>query len=565
MPREEMKRPLIRGSGAGPGPPDPGTPVVCVLGTGDFSRSLSGRLVASGYQVVVGSRRPKRAQAMFPEEAEVTSQAEAASQADVVFVALFPEHYSTLAGLGRVLAGKVLVDVSNAAQVNLCGTSHAERLAAMFPESHVVKGFNAVSAWALQTGPRDGNRQILLCGDSAAAKAAVGQLCRGLGFAPVDAGPLAARALDLENLPLRLFPAWRVPLLATLGLFAAFYLYNFLRDVLHPFVASGRARAFYKMPVETVNATLPAVALVSLAAVYAPGSLAACLQLSRGTKYARFPGWLERWLGRRKQLGLCAFACAAAHAVYSLCLPMRRSARYQMLNDAFKQVKASVEDSWQEEEVWRMELYLSVGIMALFLLSLLAIASLPSVADALSWREFTFLQSGLGLAALTMATLHTLVFGWDRAFDPGQYRFYLPPTHVVALGPALAVLCSRLALCLPCLARPLVRIRRGWEESRHLRFSSLPEEEEGEEAAFQKAVEESKVLKQRPSTEDLGVLYGLYKQTTEGDVITERPGMLDFVGKKKWDAWNSRKGLPKEEAMASYVKAVDEFKVKYGI
>ncbi|XP_059905309.1 acyl-CoA-binding protein-like [Gadus macrocephalus] len=73
------------------------------------------------------------------------------------------------------------------------------------------------------------------------------------------------------------------------------------------------------------------------------------------------------------------------------------------------------------------------------------------------------------------------------------------------------------------------------------------------------------VLKVRPSTEDLGVLYGLYKQTTEGDVITERPGMLDFVGKKKWDAWKSRKGLSKEEATKGYIKAVEDFKVKYGI
>ncbi|KAG7246175.1 hypothetical protein CRUP_019668, partial [Coryphaenoides rupestris] len=168
------------------------------------------------------------------------------------------------------------------------------------------------------------------------AKEAVSQLCRCLGFVPVDAGLLAVRALDLEHLPLRLFPAWRVPLLSTLALFTLFYLYNFLRDVLHPFVASGNTRPFSKMPVETVNTTLPAVALVTLALVYAPGSLAAVMQLSRGTKYTRFPGWLDRWLGRRKQLGLCSFACAVLHAVYSLCLPMRRSARYKMLNDAFK-------------------------------------------------------------------------------------------------------------------------------------------------------------------------------------------------------------------------------------
>lgn len=45
-----------------------------------------------------------------------------------------------------------------------------------------------------------------------------------------------------------------------------------------------------------------------------------------------------------------------------------------------------------DEEVWRMELYLSVGIMALGLLSLLAITSLPSVANTVNWREFSFIQ-----------------------------------------------------------------------------------------------------------------------------------------------------------------------------
>lgn len=56
------------------------------------------------------------------------------------------------------------------------------------------------------------------------------------------------------------------------------------------------------------------------------------------------------------------------------------------------QVKEGVEDSWVDEEVWRMELYLSVGIIALGLLSLLAVTSLPSVANTVNWREFSFIQ-----------------------------------------------------------------------------------------------------------------------------------------------------------------------------
>ncbi|CAL8307556.1 unnamed protein product [Merluccius merluccius] len=41
-----------------------------------------------------------------------------------------------------------------------------------------------------------------------------------------------------------------------------------------------------------------------------------------------------------------------------------------------------------------------------------------------------------------------------------------------------------------------------------------------QEEAFLRAVEEAKVLKERPSVADLGVLYGLYKQATEGNVGT---------------------------------------------
>lgn len=55
-------------------------------------------------------------------------------------------------------------------------------------------------------------------------------------------------------------------------------------------------------------------------------------------------------------------------------------------------MKEGLDDAWIDEEVWRMELYVSVGIMALGLLSLLAVASLPSVANTVNWREFSFIQ-----------------------------------------------------------------------------------------------------------------------------------------------------------------------------
>ncbi|XP_033471964.1 metalloreductase STEAP3-like [Epinephelus lanceolatus] len=474
---DEMARPLIQGGGSRhleASMSEAGAPVVGILGTGDFSRSLARRLVASGYQVVVGSRNPKRSVALFPEEAEVTSQMEAASQADLVFVAVFPEHHSTLVELKPALAGKTLVDVSNGLRINRDGPSHAEQLADLFPESTVVKGFNTISAWTLQRGPRDGSRQIFLCSNSSKAKSLVMQLCRRMGFVPVDMGLLSS-SLEIENLPLFLFPSWRLPVLCTLTLFLFFYVYNFLRDVLQPYVKAKKS-VFYKMPIEMVNVTLPSVALVMLSLVYLPGLCAAFLQLWWGTKYNRFSNWLDRWLTSRKQFGLCSFLCAGLHAIYSLCLPMRKSARYKLLL-AFKQMEeGGAEDLWNDEEVWRMELYLSVGIMALGLLSLLAVTSLPSVANAVNWREFSFIQSTLGYCALSMATLHTLLFGWNRAFDSAQYHFNLPPTFILVLIIPLAVLLGRLTLFLPCMARRLAQIRRGWEKSRHIRFT-LPDDD----------------------------------------------------------------------------------------
>ncbi|XP_055071240.1 acyl-CoA-binding protein [Paramisgurnus dabryanus] len=85
------------------------------------------------------------------------------------------------------------------------------------------------------------------------------------------------------------------------------------------------------------------------------------------------------------------------------------------------------------------------------------------------------------------------------------------------------------------------------------------------EAAFQKAAEEVKQLKAKPTDAEMLEIYALYKQATVGDVNTARPGMLDFTGKAKWDAWEAKKGISKEAAVEAYIAKVEELKGKYGI
>ncbi|MFD2245871.1 acyl-CoA-binding protein [Pontibacter ruber] len=78
------------------------------------------------------------------------------------------------------------------------------------------------------------------------------------------------------------------------------------------------------------------------------------------------------------------------------------------------------------------------------------------------------------------------------------------------------------------------------------------------QAEFESAVERTKTLTERPSNDVLLQLYALFKQATEGDVNTERPGGFDFKNIMKWDAWARLKGKNQEEARAEYVQLVNK-------
>jgi acyl-CoA-binding protein len=77
---------------------------------------------------------------------------------------------------------------------------------------------------------------------------------------------------------------------------------------------------------------------------------------------------------------------------------------------------------------------------------------------------------------------------------------------------------------------------------------------------FEDAVAESKKLSQRPDNSSLLKLYALYKQSTNGDAQGERPGVADFVGRAKFDAWAGIAGTPSEEAMRQYVDLIESLK-----
>jgi acyl-CoA-binding protein len=58
-------------------------------------------------------------------------------------------------------------------------------------------------------------------------------------------------------------------------------------------------------------------------------------------------------------------------------------------------------------------------------------------------------------------------------------------------------------------------------------------------------------------------MYALFRQARDGDVQGKRPGMMDVVGRLKYDAWAELKGVAREEAMRRYVEEVESFERKF--
>jgi diazepam-binding inhibitor (GABA receptor modulating acyl-CoA-binding protein) len=77
---------------------------------------------------------------------------------------------------------------------------------------------------------------------------------------------------------------------------------------------------------------------------------------------------------------------------------------------------------------------------------------------------------------------------------------------------------------------------------------------------FDAAVADSKKLSERPDNETLLKLYALYKQGTEGDNETKKPGMMDMVGRAKWGAWDELKGTDADDAKQQYIDLIESLK-----
>lgn len=85
-----------------------------------------------------------------------------------------------------------------------------------------------------------------LCGNNEEAKGAVAEMATKRALIVVDKGSPSA-AEEPEDVPLRLFPEWRVLLCDAVGLVAFCVLYLLIRDVIHAFVEKDQEISYCTM------------------------------------------------------------------------------------------------------------------------------------------------------------------------------------------------------------------------------------------------------------------------------------------------------------------------------
>uniref|UniRef100_A0A1I7XTD9 ACB domain-containing protein n=1 Tax=Heterorhabditis bacteriophora TaxID=37862 RepID=A0A1I7XTD9_HETBA len=74
---------------------------------------------------------------------------------------------------------------------------------------------------------------------------------------------------------------------------------------------------------------------------------------------------------------------------------------------------------------------------------------------------------------------------------------------------------------------------------------------------FVQAQENLKKLSEEPDVDVKLKIYALFKQATSGDVTGNRPNVMDFAGRAKFDAWANVKGISQNDAMIKYAQLIE--------
>jgi NADPH-dependent F420 reductase len=186
-------------------------------GTGHQGRGLAQRLAHAGRRVLVGSRDPERARAVFAAwgrtdpPIDVAGNASAVDRAEVTILAVpFPSVDELLRELHpHFIDGALVIDVTvpvtfaegKMAMLDVAEGSATEHIRARLPPAvRLAAAFKTVPAHLLGATADPLDCDEFVCGDSDGARAEAAALVSLLpGLRPIDVGPLS-RARSIEHL-----------------------------------------------------------------------------------------------------------------------------------------------------------------------------------------------------------------------------------------------------------------------------------------------------------------------------------------------------------------------------
>jgi predicted dinucleotide-binding enzyme len=174
---------------------------ISIVGTGTMARILGTRALVGGNTVQVIGRDAAKAAALARAlgGGATAGTAGSAPVGDIVILAVpYASAAPVVAQYGNALAGKVIIDISNAfdpARTGLVtpdGSSAAQETAKAAPAgAYVVKAFNTLFGHVLAADQAQGRPlDVFIAGDDAEAKARVSAFIESLALRPLDVGDL---------------------------------------------------------------------------------------------------------------------------------------------------------------------------------------------------------------------------------------------------------------------------------------------------------------------------------------------------------------------------------------
>eukprot|EP01130_Rhizamoeba_saxonica_P017985 TRINITY_DN8883_c0_g1_i1.p1 TRINITY_DN8883_c0_g1~~TRINITY_DN8883_c0_g1_i1.p1 ORF type:complete len:464 (-),score=34.79 TRINITY_DN8883_c0_g1_i1:37-1428(-) len=420
-----------------------------IIGNGVYGRALASRFEEFGHRVIIGSRShiAKENSQLLKSEKNgnaviISSIEETLKQCKYVFLCISSVHHRIFARNYRQnLRGKILVDVSNRKRRSRCSKtlSNAELLQGMVGDDVVVvKAFNTVSSQTLSDLDNFESR-VLVCSDDHEAKNGLIEICNSAGLIGHDIGSLS-NSKRIEDLPHRFFDNWRSPLIFSVVLFAILYAYALL---LH--LWDKTSVSWINLPLLIGNRVFGWHSIFLMAITFLGGSVASFKQLISGTSRKRFPRCLAAWMSSRKYLGLLGLWSAYIHCVMSV-----------ITNPWFTDLHYI--DNTIAGGCYQFAIL--AGVLALSLFTFLGLTSIPGIGSEMSWKEWDFILSKLGIIGLVVSTMHVgfLAFVLDD-YNVDKWKHNGVPISMLSMFIPGLVLVTKVILRFPCIWKRLKYIR----------------------------------------------------------------------------------------------------------